>query len=168
MSDLYCDQVVTSRGVFQILFGAEGIYKILFPGASPDKQYPQRELPWSQLAEDLECYLAGQKVDWAKYPLDFSDYGTFTAALLKQVMHIPHGRVCTYREAAEMAGSPKAWRAAGQALKANRHPIIIPCHRVVGSGGKLGGFSGPEGWKEMLLNLEGALKDLNTTTGNFL
>ncbi len=157
MPDLYCDRIVTSKGVFQILFSTGGIYEIYFPGTSPEEHYPQRELPWQQFAEDLERYLVGQEVNWAKYPLDFSDYKKFTAALLKQVMQVPHGRVCTYRAAAEMAGSPKAWRAAGQALKANRHPIIVPCHRVVGSGGKLGGFSGPEGWKEMLLKIEGAL-----------
>lgn len=39
-------------------------------------------------------------------------------------------------------------------MKVNRHPIIVPCHRVIGSGGKIGGFSGPPGWKKMLLELE--------------
>jgi len=70
------------------------------------------------------------------------------------VSRIPHGEVRTYREIAALAGSPLAWRAAGQALKVNRHPIIVPCHRVIGSGGKIGGFSGPPGWKKMLLKLE--------------
>ncbi len=157
MPYLCCDRIVTSKGVFAILFSSDGIYEIFFPGRSPDQEYPYRKLPWPQLKEDLRHYLDGQKVDWAQYPLDCSGYRTFTAALLEQVSQVPHGQVCTYREAAEKAGSPKGWRAAGQALKANRHPIIVPCHRVVGSGGKPGGFSGPEGWKQMLLELEGAI-----------
>ncbi len=160
MRELYCDRIATPEGVFLILFGIGGIYEIFFPGSGPDREYPYRALPWPQLAEDLNRYLKGEKVDWAGYPLDFSGYRPFTAALLGQVRQIPAGQVCTYRRAAELAGSPKAWRAAGQALKANRHPIIVPCHRVVGSGGKLGGFSGPAGWKEMLLELEDALEGI--------
>ncbi len=157
MRELSCARIATPKGVFLIHFGIEGIYEILFPGCLPDHDYREQSLPWPQLAEDLRRYLAGQKVDWSSYPLDCSGYREFTAALLRQVSAIPYGQVCTYRAAAERAGSPKAWRAAGQALKANRHPLIVPCHRVVGSGGKLGGFSGPAVWKQMLLELEGAL-----------
>ncbi len=153
---LYGDRIATPKGVFLIHFSNKGIYEIHFPGRIPKQDYPQQKMPWLQLAEDLKDYLAGQKTDWTKYPLDTSGYRPFTEALLEQVRQVPHGQVLTYREAAEKAGFPKAWRAAGQALKANRHPIIVPCHRIVAAGGKLGGFSGPEGWKQMLLELEGA------------
>ncbi len=157
MPELYLDRINTPKGVFLILFSSEGIYEIFFPGSGPELEYRHRKVPWTQLAADLNRYLAGEEVDWGKYPLDCSGYPPFTAAVLKEVKKLPWGRVCSYRSAAGKAGSPLAWRAAGQALKANRHPIIVPCHRVVASDGKPGGFSGPPGWKQMLLELEGAI-----------
>jgi len=157
LAELYCAVINTPKGVFLIDFGPGGIYKIAFPGSWTEKRYPQDNLPWPQLAADLNRYLEGEVIDWAPYPLDCSGYRPFTAVLLNEVRRIPYGRVCTYREAAERAGSPLAWRAAGQALSINRHPVIVPCHRVVGSDGRPGGFSGPPGWKKMLLELEGAI-----------
>ncbi len=154
MPDYLSCPLATPKGEFVIVFGSRGIREIHFPGSTPDLSYPLGPLPWPHLEEDLKRYLVGECVEWKKYPLDTQDYPPFTERLLREVRLIPHGRVRTYREIAERAGSPKAWRAAGQALKANRHPIIVPCHRVVGSNGKVGGFSGPPGWKEMLLNLE--------------
>ena len=147
----------TSKGEFIILFNETGIYEIRFPGQNLEEEVRPATLPWSNLADDFKRYFDGEAVDWSEYPLDYGGYGRFTAALLNEVSKIPYGEVCSYREAAERAGSPAAWRAAGQALAANRHPIIVPCHRVIGSNGKPGGFSGPAGWKEMLLKLEGAL-----------
>ena len=155
VSQFYQDRIDTPKGVFLLLFSDKGIDELFFPGSKVDQKYPQRSLPWPQLAEDLNRYLLGDEVDWSPYPLDCSGYRHFTDTLLKQVRLIGYGQVCSYREVAERAGSPLAWRAAGQALSINRHPIIVPCHRVVGSNGKLGGFSGPSGWKQMLLELEG-------------
>ncbi len=131
-----------------------GIRKIIFPGCKPIQQYAVGELPWPKLAEDFNHYLAGEKINWSSYPLDRSGYRPFTAAVLAEVSRIPYGEISTYREIASLAGSSLAWRAAGQALKANRHPIIVPCHRVINSGKRIGGFSGPPGWKKMLLELE--------------
>ena len=155
MTELYQAEIDTPKGVFLILFSSAGIYEIFFPGSKPGREYPARELPWPRLADDLKRYLKGEKVNWTEYPLDRSGYRPFTSTLLEKVSEIPHGQLCTYREAAERAGSPLAWRAAGQALKANRHPIIVPCHRVIGSNNRIGGFSGPPGWKQLLLELEG-------------
>ncbi|MGM0688241.1 MAG: methylated-DNA--[protein]-cysteine S-methyltransferase [Bacillota bacterium] len=157
MTKLHQDRIDTPKGVFLIRFSSRGIYEICFPGSRTDLGYPPCSLPWTGFAGDLHCYLSGKKVDWAGYPLDQSGYRPFTARLLEEVSNIPYGQVCTYREAAERAGSPLAWRAAGQALKVNRHPVIVPCHRVVGSNNRIGGFSGPPGWKQMLLELEGVL-----------
>lgn len=155
MSQFYRDRIDTPKGVFLVLFSDKGIYELNFPGSKLDQDYPQQSLPWPQLAEDLNRYLLGNEVDWSPYPLDCSGYRHFTDILLRQVRLIGYGRVCSYREIAERAGSPLAWRAAGQALSINRHPVIVPCHRVIGSDGKLGGFSGPSDWKQMLLELEG-------------
>jgi len=157
MSDikLFCDTIDTSKGEFIITFNETGIYEVLFPGRLLAEKVETAKLPWPDLAEDFKRYFSGEAVDWSEYPLDYSGYGRFTTTLLNKVSKIPWGQTCSYREAAELAGSPLAWRAAGQALAANRHPIIVPCHRVIGSNRKLGGFSGPAGWKEMLLKLEG-------------
>ncbi len=154
MSPFYQDTVYTPRGEFNLVFSAKGIYRIYFPGVNHPDQYPRAPLPWSGLSEDFCKYFEGEKITWASYPLDREGYRLFTAALLAVVSGIPHGKVISYREAAEQAGSPRAWRAAGQALKANRHPLVVPCHRVVSSSGKPGGFSGPPGWKKMLLQVE--------------
>ncbi|HED24229.1 MAG TPA: MGMT family protein [Firmicutes bacterium] len=154
MNRIVVSRIATPKGDFLILHGPAGIWEIIFPGYSPVRQYCEGKLPWPRLAEDLNRYLAGEEIRWSSYPLDRSGYHLFTAAVLSEVSRIPHGEVRTYREIAALAGSPLAWRAAGQALKVNRHPIIVPCHRVIGSGGKIGGFSGPPGWKKMLLKLE--------------
>ncbi|MFO7951198.1 MAG: MGMT family protein [Bacillota bacterium] len=155
--ELFFDYITTSRGNFIIVFNDSGIYKILFPGVDAGKEYQHRKLPYSQFADDLNRYLAGESVDWSKYPLDRSGYPSFTSALLEQVRQIPCGRVSNYRDVAEKAGFPRSWRAAGQAVRVNRHPILVPCHRVIKADGSLGGFSGPGDWKKELLKLEGAI-----------
>lgn len=78
----------------------------------------------------------------------------FERRVLKAVLKIPLGQTRTYKWVAQKAGYPKAARAAGQALNKNPYPIIIPCHRVVASGGKLGGYSRGVMAKKRLLNLE--------------
>ncbi len=155
--DLFFDYIDTSKGYFTIVFSETGIFRILFPGVEPEKDYPRGELSCPRFSEDLNRYLSGEQVDWSKYPLDRSGYPSFTSALLEQVSQIPYGRVSNYRDVAEKAGFPRAWRASGQALRINRHPILVPCHRVIKTDGSLGGFSGPGDWKKELLRLEGVL-----------
>ncbi len=156
--ELYCDYIATPRGIFTVLFNDSGIYRILFPGSAPEERSRERRLPFTKLPEDFNRYLAGEVVDWSNYLLDRSGYAPFTGKVLEKVSEIPYGTVSTYREVAKKAGSPVAWRAAGQALGANRHPIMVPCHRVIKSDMSLGGFSGPAGWKRELLFLEGAFR----------
>ncbi|MFH0908592.1 MAG: MGMT family protein [bacterium] len=81
----------------------------------------------------------------------------FLAKAWKAIMTIPPGRAITYGELARKAGSPKAVRAAGQACAKNRIPLFIPCHRILGAGGRLGGFSCGLPWKELLLEREGTI-----------
>lgn len=81
----------------------------------------------------------------------------FQKAVWKVLHSIPFGTTCSYQEVAERIGNMKAVRAIGQANKANRLPIIIPCHRVIGKNKKLTGYAGTRtDIKERLLNLEGA------------
>ena len=81
--------------------------------------------------------------------------GAFARAVLESTARVPYGRVATYADVARAAGSPRAVRAAGNALAHNPFPIIIPCHRVVKSGMLLGGFGGGVDLKRKLLSLEG-------------
>lgn len=78
----------------------------------------------------------------------------FTKRVYKAVLKIPLGEVRTYKWVAEQAGNPRAARAVGQALKRNPWPLIIPCHRVIACGGRLGGYSQGIKRKKALLDLE--------------
>lgn len=154
MPDLYRAGIETPSGVFLIIFHRKGIRQLIFPGEAVAPAEPLRQLFWPGLEKDLNRYLAGERVIWDRYPLDLSGHPPFTRKVLEAVRSIPYGQTWSYRETAVRAGSPLGWRAAGQAVKANRHPVLVPCHRVVLSNGSPGGFSGPAGWKEILLSLE--------------
>ncbi len=85
---------------------------------------------------------------------------SFTKRVYKIVLSIPLGETRTYKWVAKKAGRPKAYRAVGQALKKNPYPLIIPCHRVIESSGKLGGYSRGRKTNIALLNLERQIKEL--------
>ncbi|MDO8683282.1 MAG: methylated-DNA--[protein]-cysteine S-methyltransferase, partial [Armatimonadota bacterium] len=86
---------------------------------------------------------------------DLDGLTEFQQKILRTTMTVPYGSIVSYRRIAEQSGHPGAYRAAGQALGRNPVPVAIPCHRVVASGGKLGGFTGGINWKVKLLGLEG-------------
>jgi len=156
--DLYSAGLETPRGVFLVLFHRDGIFELFFPGSAPGRELRPAPFPWPALRRDLNRYFHGERVSFAEYPLDMSGYAPFTLRLLEAVRQIPYGSVCAYRDIAVRAGSPRAWRAAGWALSINRHPLLVPCHRIIRTDGRSGGFSGPPGWKEDLLQLEGGWK----------
>lgn len=81
----------------------------------------------------------------------------FQERVWRSLRQVPYGAVLTYGELAQRAGFPKAARAVGAAMARNRIPIVLPCHRVIASGGGLGGFTGGLEIKRKLLRLEGAL-----------
>jgi len=87
--------------------------------------------------------------------LDLSFLTPFQQKVLLATCQIPWGQVRTYGWAAQKAGSPRGFRAAGQALNRNPVAIFIPCHRVIASGGRLGGYGGDVEWKITLLENEG-------------
>jgi methylated-DNA-[protein]-cysteine S-methyltransferase len=85
----------------------------------------------------------------------------FALKVYKAVLEIPFGQVRTYKWVAKKIGKPSAYRAVGQALKHNPLPLFIPCHRVIGSSGKLGGYSlGGSKVKKRLIDLERQIKKL--------
>jgi len=89
--------------------------------------------------------------------VDWSELRGFTRKVLRETARIPFGSVLTYRQVAGRAGNSRAMRAAGNALHANPVPIVVPCHRVIRTGGGLGGYGGRLDRKEALLRMEGAL-----------
>jgi len=105
---------------------------------------------------ELDEYFEGRRQGF-DVPIDWSYLAGFTREVLRATARIGFGEVSTYAGVAADAGSPRAVRAAGNALGANPMPLVVPCHRVLRSGGKLGGYTGGVEKKEFLLHLEGAL-----------
>jgi methylated-DNA-[protein]-cysteine S-methyltransferase len=104
----------------------------------------------------LDEYFAGRRQAFA-LGIDWTLTHGFTRRVLQSTARIPFGELGTYRLVATGAGNPAAVRAAGNALGANPMPIVVPCHRIVRTGGKLGGYTGGVERKEFLLTLEGTL-----------
>ena len=102
----------------------------------------------------LNDYFSGRAVEPACWPVDLEGLSLFDRAVYEAVRRIPRGERATYGDIAARAGSPRAARAVGNALAHNPIPLFVPCHRVRGAGAP-GGWSGPPGWKERLLALEG-------------
>jgi methylated-DNA-[protein]-cysteine S-methyltransferase len=105
---------------------------------------------------ELDEYFAGDRRQF-DLPIDWSQLAGFTRKVLRATARIGFGDTGTYRSVATGAGSPRAVRAAGNALGANPMPVIVPCHRVLRTGGALGGYTGGIERKEFLLRLEGVL-----------
>ena len=109
-----------------------------------------------EVLERLQQFAAGELVDLSKIPISLSHLTPFQRQVVKACRAIKRGDSRSYGEVAAAAGSPGAARAVGQVMRTNRMPLIVPCHRVVAAGGKLGGFSAPQGlaMKRRLLELE--------------
>jgi methylated-DNA-[protein]-cysteine S-methyltransferase len=101
----------------------------------------------------LDDYFAGKRRGF-ELEIDWGLVGDFGRRVLGQTAEIPFGEVSTYGDISRAIGSPRAARATGNALGANPMPIVVPCHRVVASGGKLGGYTGGIERKKLLLGLE--------------
>lgn len=111
-----------------------------------------------EAARRITNHLAGKDDDLRDIKVDLSTFTPFTKKVYASLRKVPAGTVVTYGELAKRAGSPNAARAVGRAMATNPMPLIVPCHRVVASDGKLGGFSSSGGLrlKAQLLSLEGA------------
>lgn len=105
---------------------------------------------------ELDEYFAGRRRAF-DLALDLRMLAPFTVSVLEQLARVPYGETTTYGELAARVGHPRAARAVGTVMNRNRIPIVLPCHRVVGSTGSLVGYAGGLDLKEKLLELEGAL-----------
>ena len=117
-----------------------------------------------RFADRLRAYFEGRSDSFLDIPISLDCTTEFQRKVLGYCRQIPYGQTRSYAELARAAGSPNACRAVGNIMARNRIPLIIPCHRVVGSHGSLGGYSAPSGLslKRQLLRLEGAECSLRT------
>jgi len=129
---------------------------VSFPEGSmrrdPEPDWIYNEKPFAAARHQLTEYFAGER---KKFDLPLKLSGTeFQMSVLQALQEIPYGETTSYADIAERVGRPKAVRAVGAANGRNPIPIIVPCHRVIGSHGDLTGFGGGLDTKEALLRLE--------------
>jgi len=119
----------------------------------------QQEMPdWVvALVRNVKTYAIGEEVDFTSVPVDLAGIDDFRLAIYDAARRLQFGETTTYGELAKRAGQGGLPRETGQALGANPVPLVIPCHRVLAAGGKIGGFSAPGGstTKAKMLALEG-------------
>ena len=118
----------------------------------PEPHWIYNEEPFEAVREQLTEYFDGKRKEF-DLPLKL-DGTEFQVSVLKALQDIPYGKTTSYGAIAKLIGRPKAMRAVGAANGRNPIPIIVPCHRVIGSSGDLTGFGGGLDTKEALLRLE--------------
>jgi len=111
----------------------------------------------TRLIGEIRAYALGEEVDFSAVPVDLGGIDDFRLAIYAATRKLGFGQTTTYGELAKRAGHGGLPRETGAALGANPVPLIIPCHRILAAGGKIGGFSAPGGSasKERMLALEG-------------
>jgi len=159
----------TALGLCALAWRDDMIVGVQLPegGADQSRARLHRRFPGSAEAEPtplianlitrIRALLEGQPVDLTDAPVDMSVFEPFSRQVYEIARGIPPGQAMTYGEIAERLGDKLLARDVGQAMGKNPYPIIIPCHRVVAAGGKLGGFSarGGASTKQKLLAIEG-------------
>ncbi len=152
----YC-YLDTPIGPLLIAGDRDAVRRIEFPEngrpARPEPDWTESALgPIGEAVRQLREYFSGQRTT---FHLPLAPEGTeFQRNVWRRLQDIPYGKTISYGELAKRVGNPKASRAVGAANGVNPLPIVIPCHRVIGSNGKLTGFGGGLPTKEALLSLE--------------
>jgi methylated-DNA-[protein]-cysteine S-methyltransferase len=152
-------------GPLTVFVTARGLVRLSYPGEGLDRQLDELAAVISprvlaapertdEVRRQLDAYFGGTRHDF-DVPIDWRLVRGFAGDVLRATARIPFGAVSSYREIATKAGSPNAYRAAGNALGSNPIPIVVPCHRVLHAGGGLGGYTGGLDRKRFLLRLEG-------------
>jgi O-6-methylguanine DNA methyltransferase len=132
------------------------LVEIRFDGLRPEGRRDAKRC--KDAAAQLGEYFAGQR---REFELQLAPVGTdFQLKVWRALREIPYGAVRNYADIARAIGQPKATRAVGQANGSNPLPIVVPCHRVLASDGRIGGYSGGLDIKHRLLALEGVELDL--------
>ena len=157
----------TSLGYMAVVASRKGIHMVILPRKTEKEikevleghysiEIYRVEKGLAKVANKIKNYLDGKKIVFRE-ALDVVGATPFEMRVWDTVYGIPYGEVRSYAWVAKQVGSPKEVRAVGQALKRNRLPIIIPCHRVINKSGDLGGFSSGVELKRKLLKIEGRI-----------
>ncbi len=157
----------TKWGYFGLAGTEYALCRTQLPGPKPEKirslllknfHHPQFDKSFFRtLQEQITAYFEGARVNFSRdIPLVLDGFSSFGISVLTTCRDIEFGQTITYGRLAKKSGRPNAPRAVGSALAKNPLPLIIPCHRVVRSDGKMGGFSAPGGiaFKKKMLELE--------------
>lgn len=167
MKSVYTTSVESKIGIIHLASTKRGVCKITIPGQTKKdflswirKHFEEEEIVESvnenrEIIAELDRYFDRKLVRFHA-PLD--QIGTeFEKKVWSQLKKIPYGTTITYKDLARRVGNPGAYQSVGRANAANPLPIVIPCHRIVGSGGRLVGYAAGIKTKEFLLRLEGAM-----------
>jgi methylated-DNA-[protein]-cysteine S-methyltransferase len=168
-----CEVFKTKWGYFGLTGTEYALYRTQLPGSKPEKIKSMllKNLPipnqassiefdktfFKTLQEQITAYFEGVCVNFSRdVPLVLDGFSSFGISVLTACRAIEFGQTITYGQLAKKSGRPNASRAVGSTLAKNPLPLIIPCHRVVRSDGKMGGFSAPGGiaFKKKMLELE--------------
>ena len=151
----------TPVGDLRLAVSDQGLIAVEWATTQPD--FDSYLLPFeadviTPYAEELREYLEGKRHEFT-FPIHWAIFRPFQRDALQAVFKIPYGETRTYSEIAMEIDRPRAYRAVGRANATNPMPIVIPCHRLIGTDGKLHGYGGGEGLKtkEWLLKMEGAV-----------
>ncbi len=157
---MYVQTIQWPQGLLTAVWSKQGLCKLTFGEMSGEstESRPYDQPATRALAAALAEYFDGGELDFPLAHFDWTGTPAFHKSVLERCAKIPRGQIMTYGELAAAVDSPAASRAVGQAMARNRWPLIVPCHRVVGSTGKLTGYSGQGGTvtKQWLLDMEGA------------
>lgn len=166
---IYWDVAASPLGPLYVAVSRRGLCRIAFDvdedgfltelnRLAPGAQVERKAAAVAPAMAQLQAYFADAATEF-DLPLDLSSLTVFQQEVLRATYAIPAGQVMTYGEVAAAIGRPRASRAVGQALRRNPLPLVVPCHRVVGSDGSMRGYGGPQGVdiKRRLLEMEGVL-----------
>lgn len=151
----------TPVGDLRLAASERGLVAVEWVGSQPDFDSYLRPTDGEAVAHylhELREYLEGKRREFS-FSIDWSIFRPFQKEALQRVFQIPYGETRTYSDIALEINRPFAYRAVGRANATNPMPIVIPCHRLIGTDGKLHGYGGGEGLKtkEWLLKMEGAV-----------
>jgi methylated-DNA-[protein]-cysteine S-methyltransferase len=144
----------TERGVCEIAFDPDPEQEIDRLARLHGVRVLRSPRPVEEARRELDEYFEGRRQEF-DLPVDLTGLPAFQQTVLAELQRVPYGQVDTYGGLAARIGKPKAARAVGGALNRNPVPIVVPCHRIVGSSGSLVGYAGGLERKELLLSLEG-------------
>jgi methylated-DNA-[protein]-cysteine S-methyltransferase len=145
----------TERGLCRVSFDPEPELEVEALARAFGARVLYSPRPLARTRRELDEYFEGRRHSF-DLSVDLSPVPAFQRSVLEELVHVPFGQLETYGGLAKRVGRPRAARAVGGALNRNPVPIVVPCHRVVGSTGQLVGYGGGLERKERLLALEGA------------